>query len=174
MALFLSIYVLGIIGFLIHLYKDKQPRTKGRVLELFLLYQIVFSLGLTSFMSFYGLTFMKEYVATYSGWNACAFEQLLANVNLSFGILGILCIWFRKYFWMATILGFSIWILSDGVTHIIDMVKNDNYAPGNIGVPLWTDILVPVILLILLFFYMKQVWREEKLTPELQSQGQKG
>jgi len=156
MALFLSIYVLSLIAFFIHLYCDKQPRTKERVLELFLLYQIVFSLGLTSFMAFYGLTFMKEYVASYSGWTSCAFEQLLANVNLSFGILGILCIWYRGYFWMATILGFSIWILSDGITHILDMVINKNDAPGNIGVPLWTDIIVPIVLLILLSFYLKQ------------------
>lgn len=155
MALFLSLYVLGIMAFFIHLYMDKQPRTKERVLELFLLYQIIFSLGMTSFMSFYGLTFMKEYVAAYSGWNACAFQQLLANVNLSFGVLAILCIWYRGYFWMATILGFSIWILSDGVTHIIDLIKNKNDAPGNIGVPLWTDIIVPILLLILLAFYMK-------------------
>jgi hypothetical protein len=156
MALFLSIYVFGIIGFFIHLFLDKQPRTKERVIELFLLYQIVFSLGLTSFMAFIGLTFMKEYVAIYSGWTPSTFEQLLANVNLSFGVLGILSIWFRGYFWMATILGFSIWILSDGVTHLIDMVANNNYAEGNIGVPLWTDIAVPIILLIFLAIYLKQ------------------
>jgi hypothetical protein len=155
MALFLSIYVLSLAAFLIHLYLDKAPRTKERVLELFLLYQIVFSLGLTSLMAFYGLTFMKEYVAKISGWASCTFEQLLANVNLAFGILGILCIWYRGYFWMATILGFSIWILSDGITHLLDMWMNHNYTPGNIGVPLWTDIIVPIILLILLVFYMR-------------------
>lgn len=162
MWIFLSLYVFGIIGFIIHFYMDKEPRTPKRAVELFLLYQILFSLGLTSFLAFIGLTFMKEYVAVYSGWTPCAFEQLLANVNLSFGVLSILCIWYRGYFWMATVLGFSIWILSDGVTHILDIILHHNYAEGNIGVPLWTDIIVPIILLIFLALYMKNYRIEDE------------
>jgi hypothetical protein len=152
MAFFLSIYVVGILGFLLHAWLT-QPRSKKGLIELALLYQIVFSLGVTSFVAFFGLTFMDRYVAAYTGWPACPFEQQLANVNLAFGTLGILSIWLRGSFWTATILGFSIWILADGVHHLYHYLFLHNSSQGNIGVPLWTDFLVPMTLLLLLALY---------------------
>lgn len=148
MFIYVSILILGIAAFFIHLFASKEPRTSLRIAELFLLYQLVFSVGLTSILAFYGLTFMTDFVAAFSGWPTCPFAKLLGNVNLAFATLGIMCIWYRGNFWLATILGFSIWILGDAVTHIIDMVVNHNYAAGNVGVTLWTDIIVPVVLLI--------------------------
>jgi hypothetical protein len=156
MIVLLSIYVMGIVGFLIHLYTlDARSRTYGKVIELLLLYQIVFSLGLTSILSFFGLTFMADYIAKYTGWPASPFEQQLANVNLAFGVLGILCIWLRGGFWIATILGFSIWILGDGVHHFTKWLLAGNNTPGNIGVPLYTDIVIPILLLVLLYLHLR-------------------
>lgn len=156
MIVFLSIYVLGIIGFLIHLFSiDKRQRTKAKIVELFLLYQIVFSLGITSLLAFISLTLIPEFIADYTDWPPSPFEQQLANVNLAFCTLGILCIWFRGNFWLATIVGFSVWILSDGIQHIYDSIADGNMSPGNIGVPLWTDIIVPLLLLALLLWHRK-------------------
>ncbi len=125
MIIFLSILLLGLIGFfLIHLFASNEPRTPLRVTELFLLYQLIFSVGLTSLLAFYGLTFMTDFVAAFSGWPTCPFAKLFGNVNLAFATLGILCIWIRGNFWLATILGTSIWLLGDAITHIIDMVVN--------------------------------------------------
>lgn len=153
MIIYIAILVFGIVGFFIHLFASKEPKTPLRVIELFMVYQLVFSVGLSSFLAFFGLTFMSEFVADYSGWPACPFEKLLGNVNLAFGVLGILCIWFRDDFWFATILGISIWLLGDAFTHIEAMIYDQNYTPGNIGVPLYTDIIVPVVLLILFPIY---------------------
>jgi len=162
MLFFLSIYVIGIIGFLIHVYKTPhEQRTQCRLIELFLLYQIVFSLGITSLVAFVGLTFLDAYIAQFTDWPSCPFEQQLANVNLGYGILGILCIWFRGYFWVATVIGFSIWIVGDGIHHLYHFFANDNASPGNIGVPLYTDILIPAVLLIFTWLYMRCL-REEK------------
>ncbi len=161
MPLFLSMYVFSVLGFLIHWYCTvPQDRTPKRKVELMLLYQLIFSLGMTSLLAFIGLTFMAEYVAEYSGWPVCPFQQELGNVNLSFGILGLMCIWWRGGFWTATILGFSIWILADGIHHIFDIIVNHNYAPGSIGVSLITDLVVPVILLILLGIFHKECKKE--------------
>lgn len=153
MFIYIIILALGIVGFFIHLFASSEPKTLLRVVRLFLLYQIIFSVGLPSLLSFFGLTFMQQFVADYSGWPACPFEQLLGNVNLSFFVLSFLCIWRSDDFWLATILGVSIWLLADGVSHIVDMIRNHNYAPGNVGVPLYTDIIVPIILLILYAWY---------------------
>lgn len=158
MYLFLSLYVFSVLGFVIHAWKTpKNERTQSRIIELMLLYQIVFSLGLTSIMAFFGLTFMSEYIADLTHWPSSPFEQQLANVNLGFGILGILAIWYRGYFWMATIIGFSVWIISDGIQHLYQALFDNNLSDGNIGVPMYTDFIIPVVLLFLLFFYLKSI-----------------
>ncbi len=155
MIIFLSIYAISILAFFIHFFLlDCNARTQAKIVEIFLLYQIVFSLGVTSLMAFFAFTIMPKYIADYTGWPACPFEQQLANVNLAFGVLGILAIWQRGGFWTATILGFSIWILADGIHHIFNIIKDHNYTLGNVGVPLWTDIIIPIILLILLKIHL--------------------
>lgn len=159
MWLYLSVYILGILGFVLHFYLlPISQRTKNKVLELFLLYQIVFSLGITSFFAFIGFTFYDVYVAKYLEWPACPFQQELANVNLAFGVLGVLSIWYRGLFWVATVLGFSIWIFSDGVHHLYHYYFYHNASDGNIGVPLYTDLIVPTLLMVLLIPY----WRSFK------------
>ncbi len=162
MFIYVLILVAGVVGFFIHLFASSKPKTPFRIIELFLLYQLIFSVSMSSFLAFFGLTFLTEFVAEYSGWPACPFEELLGNVNLSYGILGILCIWFRGSFWAATIIGQSIWLLADAVTHIKDAIINQNYAPGNVGVPLYTDILIPVVLLTSLGIYLYQKRRHDK------------
>src|SRR4051812_4747794 len=119
MALFLSIYALSVVAFLIHFFTlQRKEKTFHKIVELLLLYQIVFSLGLTSLLAFIAFTWMGDYIAVLTGWPACPFEQQMGNVNLAFGILGLLSIWFRGFFWLATVLGFSIWILGDGIHHL--------------------------------------------------------
>lgn len=156
MLLFLSIYLFSLLAFFIHWSKlPNEEKNVSKCVELLLLYQIVFSLGITSLFAFGALTLMKEYIAAYTGWPACPFEQQLANVNLAFGVLGILSIWLRGLFWVATVLGFSIWIISDGFHHLYEYMVLNNTTEGNIGVPLWTDFIVPISLLILLFLHLK-------------------
>lgn len=155
MFIYITILALGIIGFFIHLFVSKEPKTSLRVVRLFLLYQLVFSVGLTSLLAFIGLMFMSDFVAAYSGWPACPFEKQLANVNLGYAVLGILCIWRADDFWLATIIGISIWLVGDGIGHIADMILHDNFSPGNVGVPLYTDIIVPFALIILYIIYQR-------------------
>lgn len=154
MFVMIIIYIIGIIAFFIHYFSLKKgERTKEKTLELFLLYQLVFSLGITSFIAFIGLTFMPKLVAEHMQWPMCPFQQELANVNFAYGVLGLMCIWQRGNFWTATIIGFSIWIFGDGIHHIIDALETGNTGPGNLGVILYTDLIVPIILLILLGWY---------------------
>lgn len=161
MLFFLSIYLIGVLGSLVHIYLvPKEERTTARVVELLLLYQLVFSVGITSFLAFIGFTFLDQYIAEYLNWPASPFEQEMANVNLAFAVLGILCIWYRNLFWMATVIGFSVWILADGIHHVHQLVYMHNYSDGNMGVPLYTDLIVPIVLLILLYFYQRTFYKE--------------
>ena len=159
MIVFLSVYIIGLIGFIIHAFQ--LPRwTKANLNELFLLYQLVFSVGITSILAFIGLTFMDVYIAEYTNWPLSPFQQELGNVNLASGVLGIMCIWFRRLFWVSTIFGFSIWILGDGFHHLYEIFVNHNYSDGNLGAMLYTDLLIPPVLLISLYYYYKEEFKK--------------
>lgn len=154
MYVIVGIHLLGVIAFLIHFFGSKEPKTPFRIAELFLVYQLFFSVGIISLIAFIALAFMPEMVAKTLDWPTCPFQEELGNVNLAFAVLGFLAVWIRGHFWTATILGLSIWLLGDAYGHIREMIVNHNYSDGNAGVPLWTDIIVPVILLIALGFYL--------------------
>ena|ERR1700722_17214320 len=154
MFVIIIVHLLGIVGFLAHLFYSKEEKSLFRVSELFLVYQLAFSVGVISLIAFIAIFFFPEMVAKTLDWPTCPFQDELANVNLAYAVLGFMCIWVRGNFWTATILGLSIWLWGDAYGHIYEMLVNNNYSEGNIGVPLWTDIIVPIILLIALGIYL--------------------
>lgn len=161
MIVFLLIYAMSVIGFFIHLFLSKKERNKKEIFELLILYQIVVNIGILSLMSAMALLFAPKMVADTLGWPTCPFQHELGNVNLAFGTLGILCIWLRGNFWLATILGASIWLIGDGIGHLSMFYANRaaNVAAGTVQINNWimliTDFLIPITLLLLLFAYRK-------------------
>jgi len=122
----------------------------------------VISVGLTSVSAFVAHTVFADTTATSIGWPAGnPFQSEVAVANLAVGILGILCYWMRGNFWIATVIGFSVWWLGDAVVHIRSIMVSANYAPNNAGVTFYLDILAPVILIALLVYYLHLKGQEE-------------
>jgi hypothetical protein len=154
--------VLGLIVGAVHVYLDNQPRTKGRLVEIFLLWLLMITVGIQGIFAFIAHTVFADATAASIGWTAGnPFQSEVAVANLSVGVLGILCYWMRGSFWNATVIGFSVWWLGDAVVHIRSVVVSANYAPNNAGLTLPMDILMPVILIALLAYYL-HVNREEE------------
>jgi hypothetical protein len=154
--------VLGLVVGAVHLYLDKQPRTKARVAQIFLLWLLVITVGIQGVFAFIGHTVFADATAASIGWPAGnPFQSEVAVANLSVGVLGILCYWMRDNFWVATVIGFSVWWLGDAVVHIRSIVGSANYAPNNAGITFYLDILVPVILIALLAYYLHVNRQEE-------------
>jgi hypothetical protein len=166
--------VLGLVVGAVHLYLDNQPRTKGRVAQIFLLWLLVITVGIQGIFAFIGHTVYADATAASIGWPAGnPFQSEVAVANLSVGVLGILCYWMRGSFWNATVIGFSVWFLGDAVVHIRSIVVSANYAPNNAGVTFYLDILVPVILIALLAYYL-YVNRQEEEHERIHSAGPMG
>jgi hypothetical protein len=165
MSLYTFIIIMSFVGFFLHLFMSPLPKTKLRAVELFLLYQLVFCIGILGVLSFLGHTFLPLVAAKYLRWLPSPFQQELANASLGFGVIGILCIWFRRLFWTATVIGSSIWLFADAVDHIIDMFANHNFSTINTGIVFYSDLLTPIILCVLLAldYHLRNTHNEEKL-----------
>ena len=165
--------VLGLVVGTVHLYLDKQPRTKGRVAEIFLLWLLVIAVGILGILAFISHTVFADATAASIGWPAGnPFQSEVAVANLSVGVLGILCYWMRGSFWNATVIGFSVWFLGDAVVHIRSIVVSANYAPDNAGVTFYLDILVPVMIIALLVYYLYAKRHEQGMSRTERPTGQ--
>jgi hypothetical protein len=146
--------VLGLAVGAVHVYLDKQPRTRARVAETFLLWFLVVTVGIGSVFFFIAHTVFADTTAASIGWPAGnPFQSEVAVANLTIATLGILCYWIRGNFWVATVIAFSVQWLGAAVVHIRDIVVAANYAPNNAGLTLYLDILMPAILIALLVYY---------------------
>lgn len=155
MFIYNLIIIFSFVGFFIHLMYSKEPKTKGRVVELLLLYQLVFNIGLLGIISFLGHTFLPLEAARYLKWLPSPFQQELANACLGFGVIGILCIWVRNHFWTATVIGTAIWLFGDAVDHLRDIFLNNNVSEINTGIVFYSDLLIPVFTVILLILNLQ-------------------
>ncbi|MBU4198816.1 MAG: hypothetical protein KKG09_04190 [Verrucomicrobia bacterium] len=149
--------LITLVAVLTHLGLDKQPRNSKRVLEIILLYFFAIQVGVGGIWAWMGHAFMADRVATLIGWpTGSPFQFEIAVCDLAWGVCGILCIWCRNGFWLATGIGNSIFLLGCAYGHIRSLQVAGNTAPYNAGPVLWlADILMPVFLLVLLFIYRR-------------------
>src|SRR5258708_32276766 len=106
--LFLLCFVLALVIGAVHIYLDKQPRTKGRVVEILLLWLLFICVGIASVLTFVADAFFADRMAGALGWPAGnSFQSLVGVADLSVGGLGILCYWVPGDFLGATVVGFS-------------------------------------------------------------------
>lgn len=125
-------------------------------IEIFLSYLIFFNIGIMGLIAFTGHIFKPTEIANLIGWppgNPFQFE--VGAANLAFGVIGVLGIYFRGFFWLATVLSSSIFLLTDFIIHMIQY-KLGNTAPYNSGIFVWFgDLVIPVLALILLAAYFR-------------------
>ena len=74
------------------------------------------------------------------------FQWENAMGDLAIGVVGVMAYWFRGHFWLATIVVLTVQYVGDAAGHIYFWLAENNTKPYNIGIPLWTDILLPIVM----------------------------
>jgi hypothetical protein len=150
LSLFITPLAIILVLSAISLYRSRYALTSERAVEIILTWAIVVGIGLGGLTGFVGHAFMADQTAEKIGWPiGSPFQREVAFANLAFGILGLMSFWLRKSFWLATIVGFSIFMLGAAYGHVYEATSNGNYAAYNAGAVLYWDILLPVILIAL-------------------------
>lgn len=147
---------LSIIAFLLALLLAaisivrKQPRGRIAVSETFFRWIILLPVGVVGIYTFVMHAFFSEIASASIGWKPSPFEYEVAIANLSFGLLGLLAFRASYGFRAAAGIGNIVWLGGDAIGHIRQMIVAHNFSPGNAGPWFWTDVLIPISLLILL------------------------
>jgi hypothetical protein len=69
--------------------------------------------------------------------------------DLTVGVLGMLCVWIRGNFWLATAIANAIWLLGDAIGHLRELTLHNNHAANNSGIFLYAEFITPVLILFL-------------------------
>jgi len=134
-----------------------KPLHKHQVVEALFSYFLLFSIGISFFYNFVIHVLFAEMAASFIGWQNSPFQYEVGFASLAFAIVGMLAFKQNLGFRAASVIGPSFFLWGAAGGHIYQMVTEHNFAPGNAGVIFWTDILVPIIGLVLLYQQYKLV-----------------
>ena len=145
--------IVTVISISMHLYFTRNKNRQESIIELIMIYTIGLA-GWFSIMSgLFGHIIYADQVAESIGWPLkSGFQMELAFASIGIGIIGFFGFW-NKSFWLPFIITKSIFMIGAGITHILHAITENNFSPGNTGVILYWDFLLPILLWILLIFY---------------------
>jgi hypothetical protein len=146
----LTLLVLGVVAALASLVRAPKL-TAPRVVEALLFYFLMFSIGFSYLYNFVLHTFLGAMAARFIGWPDSPFQAEVGFASLGFSVVGFLACWRSFDMRLAAIVGPALFLWGAAVGHIYQIVHAGNLAPGNAGVILYTDVLIPVFGFVLLW-----------------------
>jgi hypothetical protein len=152
----LIVLLLSVVLPLIHLGLSREQKTRARVLQLLLLYALVLDVGVIGLpLGFVPHVFFADQAAHLIGWPPGSPFQFEVGIHDgAWGLLGFLCIWIGGLFWLATGLGWSVFMLGATYGHIYQTLREGNYAPYNF-LTIFSDGFIALWLLGLLYLYYR-------------------
>jgi hypothetical protein len=145
----LSFLVVGSIAAVVSLLRERNVSTP-RVVEALLFYFLMFSIGFSYLYNFVLHTFFGAMTARFIGWEDSPFQAEVGFASLGFAVVGFLACSRSFDLRLAAIVGPALFLWGAAAGHIYQIVHAGNFAPGNAGVILYTDILIPILGFVLL------------------------
>ena len=146
----LSFLVVGLIASIASLLRAGNFST-AHVVEALLFYFLMFSIGFSYLYNFVLHTFFGAMTARFIGWEDSPFQAEVGFASLGFAVVGFLACWRSFDLRLAAIVGPALFLWGAAGGHIYQIVRAGNFAPGNAGVILYTDILIPILGFVLLW-----------------------
>jgi uncharacterized protein DUF6790 len=144
---FLFVAALGLVALL---------RDRGGTAERFLAWILLLPIGVTGLWAGISHIFFPAVAAAYIGWQMSPFQFEVGMADLAVGLTACIAFWQDLSFKAAAVCAASVFLLGDAIGHIREMVKADNFAPGNAGLPFYMDIICPVLAIALVAIAKRQ------------------
>ena len=140
--------LIALIAASIHIALSPKRRASGQsIAATYLIYLLVIYVGLMGILTAYAHVFRPIQTSASIGWSTSPYEYEVGMADLTLGVLGVLCLWFRGNFWLATAVANAVWLLGDAIGHIRQMLLFNNHAANNSGIFLIAELLTPTLIL---------------------------
>lgn len=157
----LSFFVLGIVFTMIAL-SIASNLNKSRKIRLAFSYFLFFNIFCSYFVNFIMHVFYGKMAAQFIGWSQSPFQLEVGFASLGFAITGLISVWAPLAFRAASVISVATFLWGAAGGHFYQMITEHNFTPGNAGIIFWTDILIPVFSLILLWLQYKNPVSKQK------------
>ena len=119
-----------------------------------LLNGFVYLIGVSGIVGAIGHLLRSDAAARSMGWPpGSPFQWEVGVAYLGWGVLGLMCPWYGRGFWLATIIMASLFLRGAAVVYVKQVVAARNFTPGNAGAVFAADIAVPIFLIVLYLTY---------------------
>ena len=142
---FVTFFVIGLIAAGLSLSGKPKPLRASDVSEAFLSYYLLFAIGINNLINFIFHVFFGDIAATFIGWPNSPFQAEVGFASLGVGIAGVIAFKASLPFRFATLIPPSAFSWGAAVGHIYQMIVAHNFSPGNVGLVLPIDIVMPFI-----------------------------
>jgi len=152
---FVTFFLIGLIAAGISLLNKPKPLRIGEVSEAFLSYHLLFAIGINNLINFVFHVLFGDVAAKFIGWENSPFQAEVGFASLGVGIAGVIAFKASLPFRFATLI--PPWAFSLGAAggHIYQMIVAHNFSPGNVGLILPIDILMPIVGFVFLWLSYK-------------------
>jgi hypothetical protein len=110
--------------------------------------------------------FFSEMAAAFIGWQTSPFQKEVGFASLGFSVVGFMAFKGGAGMRLAALVGPACFLWGAAAGHVEQMVEAHNFAPGNAGVIFYTDILLPLFGLALLWMQSRA---DARLVPDVQA-----
>ena len=148
----LTFLLLGIVAGLIAAGRKPGGLTRANLAEELLAYFILFTIAIAYFYNFVFHVFFGDVAASFIGWANSPFQAEVGYASLGFAAVGLIAFKGNCMVRLASIIGPAMFQWGAAAEHVKDIIATGNMAPGNAGIMLYSDILLPVIGFALLWF----------------------
>lgn len=94
--------------------------------------------------------FFPELAAADIGWQTSPFQFEVGMADLAIGVTACISFWRSLEFKTAAVMVNAIALIGDAIGHVWQMMVAGNFTSGNAGVPFYSDIIFPVLAIVLL------------------------
>jgi len=152
---FVAFFIIGLIAAGISLLNKPKPLRIAEVSEALLSYHLLFAIGINNLINFVFHVLFGDVAAKFIGWENSPFQPEVGFASLGVGIAGVIAFKASLPFRFATLI--PPWCFSLGAAggHIYQMIVAHNFSPGNVGLVLPIDILMPIIGFVFLWLSYK-------------------
>lgn len=162
----LTLFVVGLVASLVALLRQPRPWTRAAIIEAVLSWFLFFSLGVSFLYNFVMHVFFSEMAAAFIGWQTSPFQKEVGFASLGFSVVGFMAFKGGTGMRLAALVGPACFLWGAAAGHVEQMVEAHNFAPGNAGVIFYTDILLPLFGLALLWMQSRA---DARLVPDVQA-----
>jgi hypothetical protein len=142
---FLTFLIIGLVAAVISLINKPKPLRINVVAEALFSYYLLFTIGISNLMNFVVHVFFGDMGAKFIGWEQSPFQAEVGFASLGIGIAGVIAFRASLPFRFATLISPSVFSLGADGGHIYQMIVAHNFSPGNVGLVLPSNFLIPVV-----------------------------